>query len=352
MTYSLVPAETALLIIDMQNAFCHPDGTLGASGVNVEACQAAVSRVIPVIEACRARGIPDIWTIQEHFARDVGRESHRITPHTAKRGRVASVAGTWDAEIVAELKPYVTPESHVIRKHRFSAFYGTRLEVLLRMLGVNTLIVTGATTNACVDTTIREAYMRDLDVVVVQDAVGGLDPDLHRAACRVWHHYQGLVVDSDTLVAHLQTGAPLTPSSVVSGGSGLASRLAVDGDRLPAERGARVSHLLLQVTDLERAEAFYTNTLGFAIRKRDTLRDGRPLTVLKPGLGLAPFPAGVERGTETVDHIAFRVDDWDALVQRISDAGLPYEGPFTTEAYGRSVYVRDPDGNRIELHDR
>lgn len=205
MNFRIHPREAALLVIDMQNAFCHPDGTLARSGADVSMCRAIVPRVAELVGTCRAAGIPDIWTLQEHFVDDRGRAAHRIAPHTARRKGVAAARGTWDAELVDELKPLLDERSHVIRKHRFGVFYGTRLEVLLRALGARTLIVTGTTTNACVDTSIREAYMRDYDLVIVEDCIGGLDPELHRAAVKVWTFYMGLVVKAADLPGLIST---------------------------------------------------------------------------------------------------------------------------------------------------
>ncbi|MDQ7828062.1 MAG: VOC family protein [Armatimonadota bacterium] len=113
-----------------------------------------------------------------------------------------------------------------------------------------------------------------------------------------------------------------------------------------------LSHVLLQVGDLAAAERFFVDVLGFTVRDRGTLRDGRPLVVLQQGLGLTARPAGIPAGPGLVDHIAFRVRDLDALRARLLRAGLPSEGPVTTAAYGTSIYVVDPDGTRIELHDR
>jgi len=88
------------------------------------------------------------------------------------------------------------------------------------------------------------------------------------------------------------------------------------------------------------------------VRDRGALRDGRPLVALRQGLGLTVFSPGAAASGETpVDHIAFRVEDLAPVVQRLAAAGLPYEGPVTTPGYGTSIYVSDPDGNRIELHD-
>lgn len=111
----------------------------------------------------------------------------------------------------------------------------------------------------------------------------------------------------------------------------------------------RLSHLLLQVRDLSAAEAFYIGVLGCTVRERTTLRDGRPLVALHQGLGLTVFPD--QPGPPTVDHIAFRVRSLDPLLERLQVAGVAVEGPVRTATYGTSIYVRDPDGNRVELHD-
>ncbi|MDR7522727.1 MAG: VOC family protein [Armatimonadota bacterium] len=122
----------------------------------------------------------------------------------------------------------------------------------------------------------------------------------------------------------------------------------------PRDRGqsAGLSHLLLQVRDLVAAERFFVGVLGFTVRERSTLRDGRPLVALTEGVGLTLLPAAVSPGVPAVDHVAFRVADLAAVRARLEAAGLPYEGPVATPRYGTSIYVRDPDGTRIELHDR
>lgn len=113
-----------------------------------------------------------------------------------------------------------------------------------------------------------------------------------------------------------------------------------------------ITHLLLQVSNLGAAERFFVDMLGFAVRDRSTLRDGRPLVVLRQGMGLTVFPGGTAPVEKTVDHIAFRVQDLVSFRERLDDRKVAYEGPVTTPTYGTSIYVRDPDGNRIELHDR
>jgi 4-oxalocrotonate tautomerase len=132
--------------------------------------------------------------------------------------------------------------------------------------------------------------------------------------------------------------------------------LAVDREeKAPSDASYAViglSHLLLQVKDLKSAEAFYVDLLGFTRREHTTLRDGRPLLSLEEGLGLTTYHPGGDPGARNVDHIAFRISGLDPLLDRLNKAQCSYEGPVVSTRYGTSVYVRDPDGNRIEFHDR
>ncbi len=108
-----------------------------------------------------------------------------------------------------------------------------------------------------------------------------------------------------------------------------------------------IHHLLLQTSDLEKAENFYLEFLGFSVRNREPFHDGRPLTVTNEGLGLtsgAKGPAGL-----VVEHIAFRSSDIRGIAERAAAEGIeiikgPGPGP-----YGLTVYLADPDGNTIEL---
>jgi len=113
-----------------------------------------------------------------------------------------------------------------------------------------------------------------------------------------------------------------------------------------------LSHLLLQVKDLKAAEAFYVDLLGFTRREHTTLQDGRPLLALEEGLGLTTYHPDSDPGAGNVDHIAFRISRLAPLMDRLNKAHCLYDGPVVSTRYGTSVYVRDPDGNRIEFHDR
>jgi ureidoacrylate peracid hydrolase len=315
----LEPGAAALLVIDMQNAFVHPEGTLGISGVNVAPAQAIVPTVALLIRRFHAAGLPVIWTVQEHLATDRKRDRKRLAAHTAKRKRVSALAGTWDAEIVEELKPLAAAPSHVLTKHRFGAFHQTRLEQLLAMLGTEALFVTGATANACVETTLREAYLRDYDVVAVTDAIAGVRPEWEATAREVWAQYFGVLATAAEVTAWLDDKA--------------------------RPRTRHLHHLLLRCSDLERTKAFLVEVLGFEIRPTVPLADGTPIVGTRQGIGLI----GGREGGGQVDHFAFEVTDVRGLAQKVEAAGVPITRPLGPGPYGLTLYVQDPDGNVFEL---
>lgn len=318
---ALDPRRSALLLIDMQNAFCHSDGTLGISGVDVAPAQTTYGPVRKLAEAFQARGLPVIWTRQVHLARDASRDAKTLASHTARRKQVSAISGSWDAQLVDELADLARDPTFVMTKHRFGAFYETRLQALLDMLGVKALFVAGVTANACVETTLREAYLRDYDVVAVTDAIAAVRPQWLPTAQAVWAQYLGVLATSDE----------------VTGWLAAASR----------PRALNLHHLLLEVADLDRSLDFYQNVLGFTVRKREPFRDGRDLVVTDQGLGLVAVGEGGERGG--LEHLCFGARGVDELAERARAAGHqivrgPGPGP-----YGHTVYLADPDGNHVEL---
>src|SRR3546814_12731718 len=107
----------------MQNAFVHPEGTLGVSGVDLSESPDATARVSDLVAVAEESGMPVIWTQQVHLAPDRGRERKRLASHTSRRARVAALAGTWDARLIDEFDSY-SDSPDVTVKHRFGAFYG------------------------------------------------------------------------------------------------------------------------------------------------------------------------------------------------------------------------------------
>ena len=176
----LTTTDCALLVIDMQNGFCHPKGSFASLELDVSMCTAAIVGCVELVEAARDADVPVVFTryLYRPDYRDGGVLVRDLLPALAD---VRSLeAGTWDGELVDELVP--TERDFVVDKNRYSAFYGTRLEPILTSLGIRNLVVCGVTTNMCVETTVRDASQRDYRTVVVSDATGELDRQRHDVA--------------------------------------------------------------------------------------------------------------------------------------------------------------------------
>jgi nicotinamidase-related amidase len=170
-TYGMNPQRTALLVIDMTNDFLRQGAPLEA-----KAGRAMVPQVRKLIEFCRSQQIPVIYTTHVHRVdgSDMGRMADLFP---IIRQGVALKAGTEGVEIYHDLKP--RPGEPVIEKHRYSAFYNTDLEILLRNKQVDTLIISGVATNVCCESTAREAMFRDFKVIFLSDCNATYDlPDL------------------------------------------------------------------------------------------------------------------------------------------------------------------------------
>lgn len=202
----LDPKTTGILVIDMQNGFCHDRGALARAGAGMSRQRAIIPRVKQLVELGRRSGLPVLWSKQEHYPEDVARKRHRIPSHLEKRNIFPCLKGTWDAEIVEELQSVIRPEDKIFVKHRSSCFFDTTLQTKLRMLGIESLIIAGVATNYCVESTIRDAYARDYDLYVVEDCVGGSFPDLHEATLKNVRIYYGQVVSLDELEKMLPEG--------------------------------------------------------------------------------------------------------------------------------------------------
>lgn len=190
--------RTALLVIDMQNGFCHPEGSFAGLGLDVSMCTAAIAPCARLVAAAHAAGVPVIYTRYVYRAdyKDGGILVQEVLPALAEVKSLA--AGTWDADLVDELVP--TDDDFVLDKNRYSAFYGTGLEPILTSLGVRNLVMTGVTTNMCVETTARDASQRDYRVFVVSDATGELDAARHDMALATLGFGFGAVVTTDDVV--------------------------------------------------------------------------------------------------------------------------------------------------------
>lgn len=199
--------NTALLVIDMQNAFCHPDGSFAqmtqGRGLSIDMCRGAIPGCQRLVEAARTAAVPVIFTryVYHQGYLDGGVLLGKY-PEMRQIGSLA--AGSWDAEIISDLTP--GRDDIVIDKSRYSAFYGARLEPVLNGLKISSLIVCGVTTNICVESTVRDAAQRDYRVFVAADATGELTRQRHDNALAIIDYGFGQVITVAGAV-HALTGS-------------------------------------------------------------------------------------------------------------------------------------------------
>jgi ureidoacrylate peracid hydrolase len=199
-------ANTALIVVDMQNGFCARGGSFDRLGLDISMAQEAIEGCRELLQAAHSANVPAIFTRYVYRAdyRDGGVLLQELMPAIADVESL--VEGTWDSDIVDELTPAAS--DFIIDKNRYSAFYGTRLEPILTSLGIRSVVVCGVTTNMCVETTVRDAMQRDYRAFVVRDATGEIDRRRHEFALETMGFGFGRVVDVTSVVG-AWTGDPI-----------------------------------------------------------------------------------------------------------------------------------------------
>jgi ureidoacrylate peracid hydrolase len=180
---SIDTAQCAVLVIDMQNDFGAKGGMFDRAGIDIAIVERVVEPTARTLAAARDVAMPIIYLKMQHTA-DLANAGGAGSPHWTKHkpfsigtlvttpdggvGR-ALVEGTWNTETLSALAP--KEGDPVVAKHRYSGFFETRLDNILREKNIRYLIVTGCTTSVCVESTIRDAMFRDYCCVVLEDCV-------------------------------------------------------------------------------------------------------------------------------------------------------------------------------------
>jgi nicotinamidase-related amidase len=175
--WKLVPGRTVLVNIDDQNDFLHPEGWYAKSGIDISHMQRVIEPTKELVAECRSHGVPVVWTRHGTHGLEDGGPFMRLRPFLREGGlRI----GTWGYEILEELEPRA--EDWYVAKSRLSAFFQTNLELVLRGLGAQTVLLTGVLTNQCVGATCKDAMFRDFEPIVVEECTGTTLPHLHGPA--------------------------------------------------------------------------------------------------------------------------------------------------------------------------
>lgn len=197
--------STALLLLDLQRDFLDPDGVYARHGLPVERLRGILPAVERVARASRRAHVPIFASKFTIFTSPGGAPlglDHivKARPFLLQEGFRLGDPGR---ELIAELpKP-----DYELDKPRFSAFHGTPLEVLLRSLDVDTLVLTGIVTHGGVEATARDALIRDFSVVILEDGVAAFDEQLHLASLRGMGLYLTVMDSADYLRALQQSAA-------------------------------------------------------------------------------------------------------------------------------------------------
>jgi ureidoacrylate peracid hydrolase len=215
--------QTAVIVVDMQNDFGSEGGMFQRAGIDISMIRAAVAPTAKVLTVARQEGLKIIY-LKMAFKPDLSDAGRPDTPLYARRQKkmrfgtkVKSPNGaesrifvrdTWNTDILSELTPKA--EDIVLYKHRFSGFFETELDSILKRLGVKYLIFTGCTTSICVESTVRDAMFRDYMPVVLSDCTAeplgnGLPRSNHEASLLNIQVSFGWVSDSDAFIKGLET---------------------------------------------------------------------------------------------------------------------------------------------------
>ncbi len=215
-TVRLDLAKAAILVIDMQNDFCHPDGWLAHIGVDVTPARQPIEPLKALLPELRAANVPIIWVnwgnrpdllnispaaLHVYNPTGVGVGLGDPLP---KNGAKVLMAGSWAAAVVDELEQ--KPEDIRIDKYRMSGFWDTPLDSILRNLGKTTLFFAGVNADQCVMTTLQDANFLGYDCILVEDCTATTSPEYCWLAT-LYNVKQcfGFVVDSQAILEAIKS---------------------------------------------------------------------------------------------------------------------------------------------------
>jgi ureidoacrylate peracid hydrolase len=214
------PTKTAIIVVDMQNDFGSRGGMFDRAGVDISVIQKVIDPIAKVLATARKAGMKIIYlkfAFKEDLS-DVGNEEFRVQHHLARVGDTVNapngtksrilVRNTWNTDIVSELKPQTG--DLVLYKTRYSGFYETELDSLLKQLGKKNLIIIGCTTSTCVESTVRDAMFRNYSSIVLEDCTAepvgyNLPRSNHDASILLIQRLLGWVSSSDEFIKATKT---------------------------------------------------------------------------------------------------------------------------------------------------
>lgn len=212
----VAPEHTALVVIDLQNDFCARGGMMDKEGNDLEAVQAMAAALPRLIAAARAAGVLVVF-VRNVYSTEPNRYLSDVWLEQAARRRKGSYTvfpvcgpGSWEGGFYGDVQPL--QDEPVITKHRFSAFHNTDLETVLRARSARTVVLAGVASNVCVETSAREAFVRDYYVVFLSDGTASYSASAHEATLRVVDQFFGEVASIEDVVRCWQATAARSSS--------------------------------------------------------------------------------------------------------------------------------------------
>lgn len=182
------PAHTALVVVDMQRDFCVPGWAFDKLGVDITMYPPMIPRLARLIEGARAAAVPVIYiqmtVLPNRASESPAQIRFNLRLHLASHGEGEPLRYTQDGSEGQAILDELAPEDGdlIVKKYRSSGFWGTNLDLLLRSNGIKSVVVTGCTTEGCVESTARDALFNDYYVVVAEDCVASDDREQHDAS--------------------------------------------------------------------------------------------------------------------------------------------------------------------------
>lgn len=216
----VAPTRAGLVIVDVQNDFCDDRGYLGRLGAPMGLIQAMAPRLKRLLAAARQRGVPVIHVISHH---DEEYASPVVTEQKLRHGLPMELdgrplrdapyclKGTWGADLYAI---DARPGEEIVVKHRYSGFHGTNLDLVLRSRGIQSVILAGVATNACVESTGRDVYMHDYYLVFVSDCTATTSEAAHTATLVNIDQFFGEVASAEQIIR--AWGVPAEPAPLAA----------------------------------------------------------------------------------------------------------------------------------------
>ena len=211
------PQRSAVIVVDMQNAFVSKGGMFDLYGMDISGAQKIIEPCKNVINTARQVGCKIIYLMHGYDSK-LSNSGGENSPNWHKelalilmrrrpelKGKLLTY-GTWDYEIIDELKPQ--EGDIIVSKQRYSGFVGTTLDIVLRTYDVKHVMFMGVAANGCVDSTLRMAFFLDYFPILISDATNHLGPDFtHEATMYIVKLLFGWVTNSTELCKSLKPGA-------------------------------------------------------------------------------------------------------------------------------------------------